>query len=552
MTDWSRLVKPSLGGVEPYDPGESLSELKARYGLSEVVKLNWNEGLFGPGPGVLEAAAAELQNAWMYPEQAYADLRDAVAEWRGVRPRQVVPGHGIQALVATVAAAFIGPGTPVVVADADVRPLRAGLCRGRREDRARTGSSRSRSRPGGARRDGTARGRPARPRVRPEQPDRRLDRGGRVAGVPGPVPEGCVAVVDEAYAEYVDPELRLRREDDIDAGRPVLILRTFSKLFGLAGLRLGYAVCSEELAHYLHVVQEPFNVNRAALAAGQASLAVPGLPEERRRQAAEARELLSRRLAEAGAEPHPSQANFVLAGVGVDDVELTERLLSTGAPHPGRQRVRARRNRSHHGRSDAADGARGRRAGRRPRGAARCRAIGRGTPAPTISRMPETVGVTLEGVSKRFGDVEAVRNVSLDVGAGEFFSLLGPSGCGKTTSLRMIAGFELPDEGRILLGAEDVTETPPHKRPVNTVFQSYALFPHLNVGDNVASAFASRTRRRTKSAACRRRSRPRAPRRASSGASLTSSPAASSSAWRSPARSCSSRRCSCSTSRWAR
>jgi spermidine/putrescine transport system ATP-binding protein len=96
-----------------------------------------------------------------------------------------------------------------------------------------------------------------------------------------------------------------------------------------------------------------------------------------------------------------------------------------------------------------------------------------------------TVGVTLEGISKRFGDVEAVRDVSLDIGPGEFFSLLGPSGCGKTTSLRMIAGFELPDNGRVLIGGEDYTEVLPHKRPVNTVFQSYALFPHLDVGGNV-------------------------------------------------------------------
>jgi spermidine/putrescine transport system ATP-binding protein len=97
-----------------------------------------------------------------------------------------------------------------------------------------------------------------------------------------------------------------------------------------------------------------------------------------------------------------------------------------------------------------------------------------------------TAGVTLEGVSKRFGPVEAVRELTLDVREGEFFSLLGPSGCGKTTTLRLIAGFEEPTTGRILLGGKDVTQTPPHKRSVNTVFQSYALFPHLNVHDNVA------------------------------------------------------------------
>jgi spermidine/putrescine transport system ATP-binding protein len=94
-------------------------------------------------------------------------------------------------------------------------------------------------------------------------------------------------------------------------------------------------------------------------------------------------------------------------------------------------------------------------------------------------------GVVLDGVSKRFADVQAVDDVSLTIRQGEFFSLLGPSGCGKTTTLRMIAGFERPDAGRILIGDTDVTETPPHRRPVNTVFQSYALFPHLTVAENV-------------------------------------------------------------------
>ncbi len=94
--------------------------------------------------------------------------------------------------------------------------------------------------------------------------------------------------------------------------------------------------------------------------------------------------------------------------------------------------------------------------------------------------------IRLANVTKRFRDVRAVDDISLDIRPGEFFSLLGPSGCGKTTTLRMIGGFEMPTVGRIELRGVDMTLAPPDKRPVNMVFQSYALFPHLDVGDNVA------------------------------------------------------------------
>jgi spermidine/putrescine transport system ATP-binding protein len=99
---------------------------------------------------------------------------------------------------------------------------------------------------------------------------------------------------------------------------------------------------------------------------------------------------------------------------------------------------------------------------------------------------PRAAAIELEGVSKRFGKHEAVRDVSVAIREGEFFSLLGPSGCGKTTTLRMIAGFEIPDEGRILLQGDDVTSVFSNKRPVNMVFQQYALFPHMSIYDNVA------------------------------------------------------------------
>jgi len=115
-------------------------------------------------------------------------------------------------------------------------------------------------------------------------------------------------------------------------------------------------------------------------------------------------------------------------------------------------------------------------------------AVGLAPPAPTFepAKTAEAPLLRIEGVVKNFGSFRAVNGVSLDIRAGEFFALLGPSGCGKTTLLRMLAGFETPDVGRILLGGRDIAQVLPHERPVNMMFQNYALFPHLSVRDNIA------------------------------------------------------------------
>ncbi len=104
-------------------------------------------------------------------------------------------------------------------------------------------------------------------------------------------------------------------------------------------------------------------------------------------------------------------------------------------------------------------------------------------PTPHVK---ENAIIRFENITKRYGKVVAVDNVNLEIREGEFFALLGPSGCGKTTLLRMLAGFETPTEGRVFIDGKDVAELPPNKRPVNMVFQSYAVFPHMKVADNVA------------------------------------------------------------------
>jgi histidinol-phosphate aminotransferase len=329
MTDWSRSVRPSLVGLEPYRPGASLEELKEAYGLDEIVKLNWNEGLEGPFPGVEEAVAAELERAWIYPSEAYTDLHESVAGWLGTSPDRIVPSHGIQALIATVAHAFLEPGDSVVLtaptyglyattcAAAGARVIQVPTCDLRHDVDALAAASRK----------SNARlvwlcdpNNPTGSLVERDEWERLL------AGIP----ERCTIVVDEAYVEYVDPAKRLDRLGDVDAGLPVIVMRTFSKIFGIAGLRLGYAVVAEPLAALLDVVQEPFNVNRAALAAGRASLLRVELVEERRRANEAGRGLLAERLEAAGARPIPSQANFLLVDVGVDDVALTDVLAHRG------------------------------------------------------------------------------------------------------------------------------------------------------------------------------------------------------------------------------
>jgi spermidine/putrescine transport system ATP-binding protein len=128
-------------------------------------------------------------------------------------------------------------------------------------------------------------------------------------------------------------------------------------------------------------------------------------------------------------------------------------------------------------------------------GAATAHAIGGSLPRAIERAEEDACGceLSLEGLSKRFGPVTALQEVSLTVGSGEFVTLLGPSGCGKTTLLRIVAGLELADRGRVSLGGLDITGFPANRRPINTVFQNYALFPHLNVFENIA--FGLRARR---------------------------------------------------------
>jgi histidinol-phosphate aminotransferase len=330
MTAWPPLLSGAVLEVGAYSPGVSATEIKSRYGLTDVVRLNWNENLEGALPGVLEETAGELAGSWAYPEESYEEFRHAVAQWAGAQPAEVIPGHGIQALTLALVAAFVEPGDTVVIP----RPtygLYAQAC-------AAAGASVHRVDCDSALAIDLHRVAAAAHEHQaklawicdPNNPTGRRIAAEDWRGFLDALPDGCAALVDEAYCDYIEPSQRIDRLADVREGRPVAILRTFSKIFGLAGLRLGYALVHESLAPFLNTVQEPFNVNRAALAAGLASLRRTELLPERRERARAARARLTEPLQEAGVRCLPSDANFVLVELGADDVSVADALARGG------------------------------------------------------------------------------------------------------------------------------------------------------------------------------------------------------------------------------
>ena len=363
MTDWTRIARPSLAELTPYHPGLTRDELKEQLGLDELEPLNWNEDLFGPPQVVLDAAAAELRNAAFYPERAYADFVTAAAAALGVPAECVIPAHGAQALIAALAATFLEAGRTAVVPEVTYG-LYAHMS-------AATGARVVKTPMAGLDFDLAAVAEAARAERAtvvwisdPNNPTGALiDRAAWRELLDG-LPPDCVVVADEAYMDFAEPDVRADRLRDVAEGRPVVVLRSFSKSFGLAGLRLGVAIADPAVARLLDVVQEPFNVNRAALAAGRAAVGLDGFLARRRTEVAAARTALR-----AGLDARRAREPPVARQLRPRPARRRRRSGLRGAarprrPRPPRRRPRAARVRPRHGRSGAAHGA-GRRDDRR-------------------------------------------------------------------------------------------------------------------------------------------------------------------------------------------
>ncbi len=327
MADLRGLVRHPLAAVTPYDPGPSVAELEERYGVTGLAKLNWNEDLFGLLPGVTGAVAGEMVRASLYPEQAYSAFRSLVGDWTGADEAMILPAHGIQALVLATVTTFVEEGDRVVLPQPTYGLYRQACASAGAEvvsvptRRYRFDLEAMAAAAAGAKLVFVCDpNNPTGDALSTAEWNQFLDA----------LPPGCIAVVDEAYGDYRSADTWPDRVAQVAEGRPLVVLRTFSKLFGLAGLRLGYAIVHPDLVPCYDAVQEPFNVNRLALAAGTACLADASAVEARRLEVVAARQRFAEALTGIGVPSHPSEANFLLARTGGDDDRWYEGLLRRG------------------------------------------------------------------------------------------------------------------------------------------------------------------------------------------------------------------------------
>lgn len=321
-------VHPTIASLVPYSPGKPLEELEREYGIRDAVKLASNENPLGPSPraqAVLREAAGTLHR---YPDGGAHALRLALAQRWAVSPEQIIVGNGSDEIISLLVRAFLSPGDEAVIADhtfvmyklavltAHARPVEVPLKDWRHDLSAMAEAITDRTRLVFL--------------CNPNNPTGTIVTAKEVEQFLSRLPEHVLLVCDEAYYEYVRDPHYPKSVEYVKHGRPVVVLRTFSKIYGLAGLRVGYGIAAPEIIDYLHRVRPPFNVNSLAQLAALAALDDAEHVHKSRTLNEAQRAIVERELDRLGLNPIPSQANFLYFDAGCDGARLYEALLREG------------------------------------------------------------------------------------------------------------------------------------------------------------------------------------------------------------------------------
>ena len=319
-------ARPEIAELRPYVPGKPASALRRELGVEQVVKLASNEGPFGPFPAAMAALERALPELNRYPERA-AELAERLAERHGVSPDRIAPGNGADAVIGHIALAFLQPGDEVLMGwpsfvsyhlssvKMGAVPVRVPLANGSYDLDAMA-----------------ERIVPATRLVyvcTPNNPTGGIVNGDALRSFLDRVPESVLVVIDSAYHEYVTDPGHVDAVEVFGDRANVVVLRTFSKMFGLAGLRVGYAVAAPDVVADLGKVRGPFDVSELANAAAVASLDDAAECDRRRDLNRAERERLTAALEQRGLSVYPAAANFVCIEVG-DGAALAARLEREG------------------------------------------------------------------------------------------------------------------------------------------------------------------------------------------------------------------------------
>lgn len=324
----SGQIRKAIKGLSAYEPGKPIDEVKRELGLTSVVKLASNENPFGPSPKAIEAIFSSLPDLNRYPEGSCFYLREALSKKLKVGPESLIFGNGSDELIEIIAKTFLEQDDEAVISEmAFVRFEMAVKLMGARAvvTKARNFthdlSQMAKAVTGKAKLIFVA---------NPNNPTGTMNTKDEVEDFLADVPQDVLVVFDEAYYEYIDRQDYPQTIDYLREGRNLIILRTFSKVYGLAGLRIGYGISRPETIKDLNRVRPPFNVNSLAQSAALAALGDEQWVNECRRKNEEGREFFYREFDRLSLAYIQSVTNFVLLDVKKDAQKAFEKLLAEG------------------------------------------------------------------------------------------------------------------------------------------------------------------------------------------------------------------------------
>ena len=325
---WKKLVREEVGAIKPYIPGKPIKEVKEEYGLDSIIKLASNENPLPVSEKVKNALAGEAEKINLYPDGATRNLREKVADKLGVDGNMLTFGNGSDGLLKVIAVTFLDNESSVIISHPSFVEYKfVSQIMGCNMIRVCVTNYQHNL-------EGMVEAITSDTEMifltSPDNPSGTIINKEKLEWFLDEIPDDIIVVLDEAYHEFVQDEDYPNGIDYVKQGYPVIVLRTFSKAYGLAGLRLGYSITCPEMKELLMKVRDPFNVNRLAEEAGIAALEDEEFLRSTIENNEKGKKYLYKEFEKLGLDYVPTHSNFILVNVGVDSMELFEKMLKKG------------------------------------------------------------------------------------------------------------------------------------------------------------------------------------------------------------------------------